>query len=367
MNATISGQRHVIDPHIHQWDPFTTPRHATTMARLTRPIPRIPALAAHLASRADREFLGDPHHALKPYLPNTYLCDTGEVSVSSVVHVEAAWVGADPLASVDETRWVAALPFGRGGAPALGAIVVHTDPRWPNADAILDAHLAASPLVRGVRQSAAHHPDRGVRDFADTPDLLSDPLFLDGFAAIAERGLTFELWLYAHQLPTAQRLVRSYPETVFVLDHYATPVGLFGPRGYHTGRTGWEPAEMLARWRDDLAELAEYPNVVAKHSGLGMPLLGGVPRHPYGITTAAELTDRAAPLIQHLHDCFGTNRTMWASNYPMDKPGITIPASAHLLLEVLGSDADPQQLFHDIAARTYRITTAARQPQSSPA
>jgi predicted TIM-barrel fold metal-dependent hydrolase len=220
---------------------------------------------------------------------------------------------------------------------------------------VLDAQLAASPLVRGVRSKAAHHPDPGVRGFVEAPGLWRDPDYIKGFAAIAERGLSFELWCYAHQLPDALGLVREYSETTFVLDHYGTPVGLFGPRGQHTARTESERSAMLSRWRDDVAALAEFPNVVAKHSGLGMPVLGVSPRKPRGMDSVAFLADQWAPLIRHLHDVFGANRTMWASNFPMDKATVTIPASVAVLLDVLGADAEPDLLLRDVAARTYRI------------
>ena len=32
----------IIDTHIHQWDPYTTPRHSAGLAKLFRPLPRIP-------------------------------------------------------------------------------------------------------------------------------------------------------------------------------------------------------------------------------------------------------------------------------------------------------------------------------------
>jgi len=97
---------------------------------------------------------------------------------------------------VDETRWVSSLPFGENGTPKLGAIVAHADPSQPEAARVLDAHLEASPLVRGVRYKAAHSPDRGIMDYAKRPNTLSERAFLRGFAAVAERGLSFELWLY---------------------------------------------------------------------------------------------------------------------------------------------------------------------------
>ncbi|MGB8407038.1 MAG: amidohydrolase family protein [Mycobacterium sp.] len=358
-DSTATWPSMVIDPHIHMWDPITTPRQVSRQARLLRSIPRIPRAARWLARRADREFIGHPHHVLKPYSPTSYLADAGGLSVASVVHVEAAWLAPRHLCSVDETRWVASLPFGRGRAPALGAIVVNTDPRWPDAAAVLDAHLAASPLVRGVRYSGAHHVDPCVRNFADIPHVLSDAGFLHGFRAIADRGLSFELWIYAHQLRDATVLASEYPETTFVLDHYATPVGIFGARGRGIGRNPHERVAMLSEWSDEIAAIAALPNVVAKHSGLGMPVLGAVPLRQISTATLSEVTDRAAPLIRHLHDSFGPQRTMWASNYPIDKPVHTIPASVRVLLDVLGADADVPELLCNVARRTYRIAESS--------
>jgi len=340
----------VVDPHIHLWNPFTTRREVSPMARLFRPLPRIPRFLGRIAPQPDREFVGDPQHVLKPYLPPTYRADAGDVTVATVVHVESTGHQEERRRSVDETRWVVSQTFGphavgTDGLPELGALVVHVDPRFDDAAAILDEHLAVSPLVRGVRCVAAHHPDPGVRDFTDHPHLLSDPAFLSGFAAIAERDLGFEIWCYAHQLPDALTLVREYPDTTFVLDHYGSPVGLTGPRGRHTGRTEAERTSMLGAWRDDVAALAEHPNVVAKHSGLGMPVLGSDVVDP----------DRVAPLIRHLHDVFGPDRTLWASNFPMDKANHTLPASLRLVTAVLGSDADLEKLVRDVATRVYRL------------
>jgi predicted TIM-barrel fold metal-dependent hydrolase len=345
----------IIDPHIHQWDPFSTPSRVAREARLLRRVQRIPRWIARLQPQANREFVGEPHHVLKPYLPGDYRRDAGSLPVSSVVHIEASYPAPQHLDTVDETRWVTSLPWQRDGAPQLAALVVHVDPRWTDAAAVLDAHLEASDRVRGVRCSGANHPDRGVLSFSDRPHLLADPDFVRGFAAIAERGLSFEVWVHAHQLPDAVALATEYPQTTFVFDHYATPVGIFGPRGRSTGRTARERVDLLARWRDDVAALAQLPNVVAKHSGLGMPMLGASPRRPITPATVGEVLDRCAPLIRHVHEVFGAQRTMWASNFPIDKPVHTIPASLELVTSALGSDADLDLLLRDVARRTYRL------------
>jgi L-fuconolactonase len=345
----------VIDPHIHLWDPLTTRRTTSGLARVFRPLPHVPRAMRWVAPRADREFIGHPHHVLKPYLPVDHHADAGEVPVATVVHIEADWPRGERRDSVDETRWLTALPFGQDGAPTLGALVVQVDPRFDDAGAILDEHLAVSPLVRGVRCVASHHPDPGVRDFADQPHLLIEPAFLKGFAALAERDLSFDVWCYSHQLPDVITLAREYPETTFVLDHHATPVGLLGPRGKTTGRTADERSALLATWRDDIAALATLSNVVAKHSGIGMPLLGANRARPLAADDLSELTDQVGPMIRHVHDTFGADRTMWASNFPIDKAELTLPATLRLVTDVLGTDVDLTKLVRDVARRVYRI------------
>lgn len=347
----------VVDAHIHQWDPFTTPRVVSSVAKLARRAPILTPALKRLFPRPIRDFVGDPRYVLNPYLPADYLADSSPAGVDTVVHIEASWQGKDPLDAVGETRWVAALPFGQRRAPTLGAIVVHADPTEPTVGDVLDAHLQASQLVRGVRCMAAHSDDPGIMDWSSSPHRCADPAFLRGFAAVADRGLSFETWVYGHQLPDALTLAREYPETTFVLDHYGTPVGVFGPAGKHTGATAAARTEILARWRDDISAVAELPNVVAKHSGIGMSVLG------LGAVPREQLRDAAAPLIGHLQRAFGPDRTFWASNYPIDKPNVALPETISILREVLGEDFDEARILRDNASRTYRITAPPAVPE----
>ncbi|WP_264013961.1 amidohydrolase family protein [[Mycobacterium] manitobense] len=342
--------RGVVDAHIHQWDPFTTPRKVSAVAKVVRRAPLVMPALVRVFPRSNREFVGDARYLFDRYLPEDYRDDAAAAGVRTVVHVQAGWESKEPLGAVDETRWIAALPFGRDGAPSLGAIVVHADPGEPGVAGVLDAHLEASPLVRGVRCLAAHHDDPGVMDWTPSAHLLAEPSFLRGFAAVAERGLTFDIWVYSHQLPDAATLAREYPQTTFVLDHFATPVGALGPRGRQTGTTGAERSDILARWRDDIAALAALPNVVAKLGGLGMPVLGA------GAVPRERLRDLAAPLIAHLYSVFGPQRSFWASNYPIDKPNVWLPDSIWMLREVLGDGFDEDAVLRDNARRTYRIS-----------
>jgi len=348
----------VIDAHIHQWDPLATPREFSSTARLLKYLPLPLSLAVRLANVRDREFVGHPAPYLAPYLPADYRADAAGVPVESIVHIEVDWHGKGPTAKAEETRWVAGLPFGID-TPRLAAIEGSADPAAPGFAELLDAHQSASPLFRGIRTMVAHHPDPDVKVFTHDPAALTSRAFLDGFAELARRDLVFEAWVYSHQLPQLTALARRHPEVRIVLNHLATPAGVFGPIGRETGRTPEQRHALLERWREDIAELASLPNVVAKVSGLAMPVLG----HPVpkaGQSTPAEvLLDRIRPLVTHALDCFGADRLIWGSNFPVDKPITTIAASATAVCTALteaGADrAAVQKVFADNAARVYRI------------
>ena len=157
--------RAVVDAHIHQWDPFTTPRLVSGPAKVIRRAPFLAPLLMRVFPRSAREFAGDPQYLLNRYLPDDYAADAAPAPVAAIVHVEAGWQGKRPVDCVDETRWVASLPFGTSGMPSLDAIVVHADPAEPQVADVLDEHLRASPLVRGARCTAAYSPDPGIMDF----------------------------------------------------------------------------------------------------------------------------------------------------------------------------------------------------------
>lgn len=346
---TVSSTVSAIDAHIHQWNPFITPRVTSGPAKVIRRAPYLGPALVKVFPKAKREFIGDPQYLLNPYLPADYLVDGQPAHVETIIHVEAGWHGKGPMGPVGETEWLSSLPFGQDGAPTLGAIVAYADPSTPQFADLLDAHLRANPLVHGIRCMGAHSDDPGVMNWAPKAHWLTQPDFLCGFSAVAERGLSFDMWVYAHQLPDASILAREYPDTMFILDHYASPVGLLGPRGKHTGSSESARREILRRWRDDISALAELPNVVAKHSGIGMPVLGAGPQ------SREQLRDSVAPLITHLDQEFGPDRTFWSSNFPIDKPNVSLVNSIWILREVLGDRFAAERMLRDNARRVYRV------------
>ncbi|MFD6449522.1 amidohydrolase family protein [Nocardia sp. NPDC060220] len=348
----------IIDAHIHQWDPHATPREFSKLAKLMRYLPLPVGTAAKLAPLRDRQFVGEPSAYLQPYLPADYRADRGNTPVESVVEIEVQWTGWKP----DETRWVASLPFGVD-TPALATIIGSADPAGADFGAVLDAHQSASPLFRGIRSMVAYHPDPGVKSFAAHDGALTAPAFLNGFGQLAERGLSFDAWVYSGQLPEVTALAERFPEVPIVLDHLGTPAGVFGPVGKDTGHTGGQRELLFDRWREDLTDLAAQPNVVAKVSGLMMPVLGHpVPRRGTA-TPVPALLRRVAPLLAHALAVFGADRLIWGSNFPVDKPITSLGGAAETVATAL-SDAgastdDLRKVFGANAVRFYRIEPTA--------
>ncbi|HTB72781.1 MAG TPA: amidohydrolase family protein [Polyangiaceae bacterium] len=346
----------IVDAHVHQWDPFTTPRGSTPLAKLLRPWPDLyRRVCGKLAPKSLREFAGGTDHLVMPFLPSDLAAGFGGLKVDAVVHVEAGWMDLRPLGPAGETRWLEGLPFQAAGT-RLGAIVAHADLRSPRVGELLSAHAAASPKFVGIRHMASHHPDRGVFAWSRRPRLYVDAKFLRGFETLATRGLRFDAWVYSTQLADVTALADRFPQVPIVLDHLGTPVGAAGPVA-GVGATGGERERIVGAWREGLAALSERKNVSAKISGLTMPVIGfgyHARTSPPGLD---ELTSGIGPFVRHALDVFGTERCFFASNFPMDK--VSAPYERHFeAFAQLAAERGPhaaRALLRDNAMRFYAI------------
>jgi predicted TIM-barrel fold metal-dependent hydrolase len=220
---------------------------------------------------------------------------------------------------------------------------------------VLDAQIAAGGgRFRGIRLGAAWDPDDRVGQHRTRPGehlLLRDD-FRAGFAHLARRGLTFEAWCYHRQIPDVTALARAFPETTIVLDHFGGPLGI----GPYAGKAD----EVYAEWRRSIAELATCPNVVAKLGGINMEVNGfgwhERPRPP----ASQELADATRRYYEFTIEKFGVDRCMFESNFPVDKVtcSYTVLWNSFKRLTAGYSAAEKANLFHDTAARVYRLPAA---------
>jgi predicted TIM-barrel fold metal-dependent hydrolase len=268
---------------------------------------------------------GDVSPIAKTYLLDDYFRDVGaegaRLRVAKVVHVEA---GADPAASLAETRWLQSITNTRQFPQA---IVAQVELNSPNAEALLAEH-ASNRNVRGVRQILNWHVDPAK---TYTPrDLLVDGDWHKGFALLRKYGLCFDLQIYPSQMPEAARLASRHPDTPVILNHGGMPAD--------------RDAAGLQAWRSGMTALARQPNVAVKISGLAM-------------LDWRWTVDSIRPFVLPTLELFGPERCMFASNFPVDRLfGSFAQTYAAYQTLVAGCSADEKRkLFGTNAERIYRI------------
>jgi L-fuconolactonase len=347
----------IIDPHIHQWDPYNTPHAAAHAVKFLGKFPLLLDRAVRFVNRgALLDSVGLTQHLTAAYLPTQYKKDLGFYAVEQVVHVEAHWYEQKGLGVVNETRFVSGLNFEEHGLK-LGAIVATADPRQGNFKKVLAAHREASGKFRGIRKMAAVHADSGIHAWADDAHLYQDKKFLTGFEHLAKENLTFDAWVYSTQLKDLISLAKDFPETQIVLDHFGTPAGLFGSVGKHTAQNKDAREKILQHWQTHIAELAQCPNVWIKMSGLYMPVLGHRYYQQHCHVSKDQILEQMTPLISHVLAHFGTERVMFASNFPMDSVNVELITLLDAMTDIvhgLCPDALPD-IFYNNAKQFYQL------------
>jgi predicted TIM-barrel fold metal-dependent hydrolase len=306
----------------------------------------------------------DAHHHLwakpgYPYGVPEFLADvaTGHDIVASVfIECHSAWRqdGPEALRPVGETEHVAACAarIDAAGGPRIAAgIVAYADLTLGDAVApVLEAHLAAGQgRLRGIRQQATWDEDPAIGHGAPCTGLLRRADFRAGLARLAPLGLSFDLWVFHHQLDEALEIARAFPGTTFILGHCGGQLGY----GRHAGRR----EEIFAAWKDGMAALAACPNVMCKLGGLTMRLAAFDYAARDVPPSSAELAALWAPTIHSCIELFGPGRCLFESNFPVEKMGVGYATlwNAFKRLAAGASGDEKLALFSGTARRAYRI------------
>jgi L-fuconolactonase len=299
----------------------------------------------------------DAHHHLWDYPSSPYMMRELTLDISSghrvvrTVFVEcgSGYKEDSPpaLRPVGETEFV--VRADPGGT--IGAIVGYADLRVPDISDVLAAHIeAGAGRFRGIRQLSAWDASPEIRpSHTDPPPgLLGEPSFRSGLAILGRAGLSYDAWLYHHQLPELVDLARSHEDVPIIVDHLGGPIGV-GP--YRNRRE-----DVLAVWRSRMQELALCPNVFVKLGGIGMPVFGMRWHERPASTTSQALAEAWGPRIRWCIEQFGVERCMFESNFPIDKGSCSYLVLWNALKRsvITASPAEKAALFHDTAARVYR-------------
>jgi len=186
-------------------------------------------------------------------------------------------------------------------------------------------HFSHFEKLRGLRHIAqAEKDDR----------FLARDAFVKGVAQLRLFGFTYDILVYARQLPAAIELVSRLPEQRFVIDHLAKPE---------------IKAQKTEPWAAQMKEIARNKNVFCKVSGM---------------VTEADWRNWKAedfkPYLNVVFEAFGADRLMFGSDWPACLVAATYRQVKQLIEDYVKgySQAEKDKIFGGTAARFYGLKAA---------
>lgn len=180
------------------------------------------------------------------------------------------------------------------------------------------AALAKHPKLVGLRPM--------IQDIADD-DWMLRPDLAPVFEAIIQADLTFDALVLPRHLPQLRKLLVRHPELRCVIDHGAKP-DIAGKR--------------FDDWANDIAVIATGSGAYCKLSGL--------------LTEAGPdwtLSD-LAPYVRHLLDCFGPERLVWGSDWPVLTMAASYENWVDLSEALIGDERAREAIFGLNAVNLYK-------------
>jgi predicted TIM-barrel fold metal-dependent hydrolase len=246
----------------------------------------------------------------KQWTVESYFAEAEGLGIERAIHMEVDVAEKDMLA---ETEFVLDVH------PKVVAAIANGRPEHPDFADYLD-RLDALGNVKAVRRLLQTQP----------AELSQSTLFIENVRRLPAHGMNFDLCVKSHELEIGRRLIAACPDVQFVLDHCGNPKIAEGE---------WDS------WAKPLAEIAAFPNVVCKVSGI----LANVAED----WTVAQLR----PYVEYVIDRFGWSRVVWGSDHPVVTLFADLTRWVNATREIVaGASTDEQaRLFHRNAERVYRI------------
>ena len=233
-----------------------------------------------LMVKGEERFFGDPSPIQKDYLVTDFLNESTQYRPEKSVHIQ---VGTSKHDSLKETQWL------QQQSPLPNAIIAFCDLSASNYQQQIDAQKGYLK-VKGIRQIIGRHADEDNQHGSHT--LLANANWRKAMLYLTEQGLSFDLQMIPPQSDEVYNALKAIPNVKIALCHGGSP---------------WDQSPSgIASWQAGLTRLSSLPNVYCKVSGLGM--------------FNNHWCDRdLAPLIERIVDTFGPDKTMFGSNFPVDK------------------------------------------------
>jgi L-fuconolactonase len=272
-------------------------------------------------SRADYGWIGDGNNPAVAPIERDYL--VGDYRSLAAANGIIGSIAVQAAQTVAETRWL--LEQARASGGLIKGVVGWIDLCDARAPEVL-GNLAADALLRGIRPM--------LQEIADVEWVLQ-PKLAPALRTVIELDLSFDLLVRPAHLKAALALLERHPDLRAIVDHGGKP---------DIANRLWQP------WADDIRSIARDTAAYCKLSGL---------------VTEARANWKTGDLrryAEHLIDCFGPERLVWGSDWPVmllntDYPGWLAAAKQFIASQ---SAADKMAIMNDNAIRFYRL------PVSSP-
>ena len=204
-------------------------------------------------------------------LPEDLRREMGRAGIDACVAVQARQ-------TLEETRWLLELADAH---PFVAGVVGWID-------------LQADDTAAQIGLFAGHPKFVGVRHIVQSESddrFMLRPAFCRGISLLEDFNLTYDILIYPRHLPVAVELVSRFRRQRFVIDHLAKPNIRLGE---------------MREWEGGLRQLAEFPHVFCKLSGL-------VTEAEWMRWTPAQIR----PYLDVAFDCFGPERLLVGSDWPV--------------------------------------------------
>jgi len=162
-------------------------------------------------------------------------------------------------------------------------------------------------------------------------DTSQSDIFRNNVRKIGVSGKTFDICFLPGQLPVAFELAKACENTKLILNHCGVP---------DIAGNGLDP------WRQDIKALAQIPNVICKLSGLMAYCAPG--------TSSLETIE---PYVDHVLNCFGPNRMVWGSDWPVVNLAKGLPEWIAVTRKILGklSADEASSIAYGTAQIVYKV------------
>ena len=162
-------------------------------------------------------------------------------------------------------------------------------------------------------------------------DTSQSDIFRKNVRKIGVSGKTFDICFLPGQLPIACELAKACENTKLILNHCGVP---------DIAGNGLDP------WRQDIKALAQIPNVICKLSGLMAYCAPG--------TSSLETIE---PYVDHALNCFGPNRMVWGSDWPVVNLAKGLPEWIAVTRKILGklSADEASSIAYGTAQIVYKV------------